>query len=260
MAKIELNREDITIEGLYGDREVRICHCAASCTGSIDVVLLHGVHSSANISTPNKFRILAELLTEKGFSAWLVETSRASRHMEDGCDHRKWVDTAFGGKTYAQEQEEVFLAVREVLRRNNGRPIWLWGFSLGGIIAAFAAAKITLPDGNTAINKLILSGTGLSITQRIESEMMDMPILSTLRESISINMLSEVKADEVISFRGEHDDIFSEKSCREFIGWMGLPEEKKTFLAIADVDHSLRSCDGKINRSTMKEMVDFLTR
>lgn len=258
MAEIELNHEDITIEGLYGDREVRLCHCAAPSPGGIDVVLLHGVHSSANLSTPNKFRILAELLTEKGFSAWLVETSRASRHMEDGCDHRQWVDIAFGGKTYAQEQEEVFRAIREVLRRNNGRPIWLWGFSLGGIIAAFAAAKIMLPDGNPAIKRLILGGTGLSITQRIEKEMMDMPILSTLRESISIDMLGEVRADEAISFRGEHDDIFSEKSCREFIGWMGVPDENKTFLTIADVDHSLRSCDGKINRSTMKEMVDFL--
>lgn len=260
MTETILAHEDITIEGLYGDREVRICRCAPSAPGGADVVLLHGVHSFANLSPQNKFRLLAELLTKEGFTAWLVETSRVSRHRDEGEDYYRWIENTFGGKTFAQEREDVFRAVREILARNGGKPVWLWGFSLGGIIAASAAGAITLPDGKTAIDRLIVSGTGLWAYPRAEEEMLRLPILSTLRDTLSPETLLSVKTNRVISFRGEYDEIFPEKSCREFIEKICLPEEKKAFLTIARADHSLRRRDGKSDVSIMKEMVDFLIK
>lgn len=258
MTETTLTHEDIIIEGLYGDRKVHVCRCAPRTPCGADVVLLHGVHSFANLSPQNKFRFLAELLTKEGFTAWLVETSRASRHRDDGEDLCKWVKQAFGGKTFAQEQEEVFRAIREILKRNGGKPVWLWGFSLGGIIAASAASQITLPGGAPAVDRLIVSGTGLWAYPRAEEEMLKMPILSTLRETLSPDMLSGVKAARVVAFRGEYDEVFPEKSCREFIETINLPDEKKTFLSIAGADHSLRHRNGKTDMSIMKEMVDFL--
>lgn len=261
MTETALIHEDITLEGLYGDREVRVCRCAPRSPGrGVDVVLLHGVHSFANLSAQNKFRLLAELLTQEGFTAWLVETSRASRHRDEGEDLGKWVEAAFGGKTFAQEQEEVFLAIRGILKRNGGKPVWLWGFSLGGIIAASAAGQITLPDGSPAVDRLIVSGTGLWAYPDVEEDMLRMPILSTLRETISSEALRAVKTGGVVSFRGEYDEVFPEKSCREFIEAINLPDEKKTFLTIAGADHSLRHRNGKSDTSMMKEMVDFLIK
>lgn len=260
MTETALIHEDITLEGLYGDREVRVCRCAPASGRGADVVLLHGVHSFANLSPQNKFRLLAELLTKEGFTAWLVETSRASRHRDEGEDPGKWVEAAFGGKTFAQEREEVFLAIREILKRNGGKPVWLWGFSLGGIIAASAAGQITLPGGSPAVDRLIVSGTGLWAYPDAEEEMLRMPILSTLRETLSSEALRAVKAGRVVSFRGEYDEVFPEKSCREFIEAINLPDEKKTFLTIAGADHSLRHRNGKSDTSMMKEMVDFLIK
>lgn len=260
MTETILAHEDITIGGLYGDREVRICRCAPSVPGDANVVLLHGVHSFANLSPQNKFRLLAELLTKEGFTAWLVETSRASRHRDDGEDPNKWIENTFGGKTFAQEQEEVFRAIREILARSGGKPFWLWGFSLGGIIAASAAGEITLPDGRPAADRLIVSGTGLWAYPRAEEEMLRLPVLSTLRDTLSPETLRHVKTNCVVSFRGEYDEIFPEKSCREFIEMISLPDEKKAFLTIAHADHSLRRRDGKNDISIMKEMVDFLIK
>lgn len=260
MTETVLTHENITIEGFHGDREVRVCRCAPSAAGGVDVVLLHGVHSFANLSPQNKFRFLAELLTKEGFTAWLVETSRASRHRDEAEDPGRWVDNAFGGKTFAQEQEEVFRAIREILKRNGGKQIWLWGFSLGGIIAASAASRITLPDGRPAVGRLIISGTGLWAYPQAEEEMLRLPILSTLREMLSPDMLGGVKTGGVVSFRGEYDEVFPEKSCREFIEKIDLPDEKKTFLTIAGADHSLRHRNGKSDTSIMKEMVDFLIK
>lgn len=260
MTETVFDHEDIKISGFCGDKEVRLCHCLPVRPNGIDVVLLHGVHSFANLSPHNKFRHLAELLTEKGFTVWLVETSRASRRIEEGEDHSRWVDKAFAGKTFAQEQDEVFLAIKEVLRRNGEKPIWLWGFSLGGIIAASAAAQITLQNDAPAIDRLVVSGTGLHAYPEVEAEMLRMPVLSTLRETLSPDMLSRVKTNGVISFRGEYDEVFPEESCLEFIGGMELPEGKKTFLTIALADHSLNHRNGKTDKSVMKEMVDLLLK
>lgn len=222
--------ENIIIEGTYGDGEVRLCRCLPKLPGGVDVILLHGVHSSANLSPRNKFRHLAALLLEKGFAPWLVETSRKARCRGESEDVGEWAYRAFRGKTFAQEQEDVFRAVREVIERVARKAVWLWGFSLGGIIAASVAGQLApAADGRPAIERLILSGTGLQAYPDVTKQMLKMPILSTLMDSVSADMLPAVRASGVVSFRGEFDEVFSLKSCLDFIEGIDLPSDRKIF-------------------------------
>ena len=138
-----ISSELIKLKGTFGDREVRLCRCDPAAANGVNVVLLHGVHSSANITHHNKFRHLADVLADNGFTSWLVETSRLVRNRHDyGADIAAWVKDAFSGKTFPQEQEDAFTAIREVFRRVKQQRVWLWGFSLGGIIVLSAAAVI----------------------------------------------------------------------------------------------------------------------
>lgn len=251
--------ESIILPGTFGDKEVRLCRCAPERLIGIDVILLHGVHSSANMSPSNKFRYLAQLLTAKGCTAWLTETSRKTRCRNEFESAADWAAEAFGGKTFAQEQEDVLRAIKEVLKRTGMKAAWLWGFSLGGIIAASLTGQIApLTDGGPAIDRLIFSGTGLKPYPEVGKGMYKTPILSTLRETLSADTLSRVRANRVISFRGEFDEVFSMKSCLEFIDGIGLPADKKTFRTIRGADHSLRHRNCKADPGIMEEMVDYL--
>lgn len=259
MSEITFNYESIIIPGSFGDKEVHLYRCLSECPSGVEVVVLHGVHSSANPAPRNKFRYLAELLNEKGCSAWLVETSRFARSGDGNEKTTRWANEAFGGKTFAQELEDVLRAVNEVLRKIETRQIWLWGFSLGGILAAAATGKLSaLPNGEPVVEKLIVSGTGLRTYAEIEQEMFTLPVLSTLKETISPDMLSLVRANWVISFRGEFDEVFPQKSCVDFIEGIALPEDRKVFHTIKSADHSLRQRNGKPDPSIMQEMVDYI--
>lgn len=155
MPKTNFNYENIIIPGSFGDNEVRLCRCIPECPNGVDVVLLHGVHSSANAAPHNKFRHLAELLNKKGCFAWLVETSRNACCRDETERTALWPYDAFGGKTFANELEDVLSGINEVLRRIAMKQIWLWGFSLGGILAAAATEKIpVLPDGTPVVEKI----------------------------------------------------------------------------------------------------------
>lgn len=237
MTNTPINHEKYIIPGTYGDKAVYLYHCIPEHVNGIDVVLLHGVHSSANLSVRNKFRNLAVLLMKKGFTPWLVETSRNVRLRYEGEDVPEWVRRAFWGKTFAQEQEDVFRAIKEVLAKITAKAIWLWGFSLGGIIAASTTGQLALTDNSDpTVEKLILSGTGLHAYPEIEQHMIKMPILSTLRETLSADMLSLVRVKEAVSFRGEF----------------------KVFFAIKGADHSLRLRNGKADCSILQEMVEYI--
>lgn len=257
-----LKYEECILPGTYGDREVHLFHCIPEFPNDIQIVLLHGVHSSANVGVHNKFRYLGELLVERGFTPWLVETSRKVRNRQDFVESiANWIKRAFLGKTFAQEQEDVFIAIRKVMSLSQGKPLWLWGFSLGGIIAISAASGTIAPPKGTdkpAIDKIILSGTGLVAEKAVEDVMMTMPILSTLRSTLSPNMLANVRASGLISFRGSNDEIFSELSCREVVRTVNIANEAKHFHVISGGDHSMRFREGKPDPGIMKEMVDYI--
>ena len=255
-----LDSELYILEGTYGDREVHLCRCMPKHPNGINVILLHGVHSSANLSYHNKFRYLAEILTEKGLTPWLVETSRRIRNRQELKDNiTAWIKGAFKEKTFMQEQEDVFIAVRKVLEEAKGESLWLWGFSLGGIIALSAAAGGIVREGISPVfDRLILSGTGLISYPQVEENMMTLPILSTLRTAISPEILLQTAAGKVIAFRGDRDEIFSKESCLDLLKRINIPDRDKFFHVIDRADHSLRTRDGAADPSIMDEMLDFL--
>ena len=254
----ELFVRDITLTGTFGDKEVRLCQCVPYVSQGIQVILLHGVHSSANFTLHNKFRRLAELLAGNGCTSWLVETSRKVRNRHEYSDNvTDWIKNAFGGKTFAQEQEDVFVALRHILKETKGLPHWLWGFSLGGIIALSAASGnlFDSSDNSRIFDMLILSGTGLESYKRVDDYMMTLPILSTLRSTLCADMVSRVAASRFISFRGSCDEIFSEDSCRSLVDSVPIDKERKKFIPIEGADHSLRCRYGHSDPEIMKEMV-----
>ena len=158
-----------------------------------------------------------------------------------------------------QEQEDVFIAVRKVLEEAKGESLWLWGFSLGGIIALSAAAGGIVREGISPVfDRLILSGTGLISYPQVEENMMKLPILSTLRTAISPEILLQTAAGKVIAFRGDRDEIFSKESCLDLLKRINIPDRDKFFHVIDRADHSLRTRDGAADPSIMDEMLDFL--
>jgi len=258
------NISEYMLPGTFGDMEVKISSSSPKSPIGVNVVLLHGVHSSANMGQHNKFRYLAEILAGRGFKPWLVETSRKIRNRQDfPNDVSRWIRKAFSGKTFAQEQKDVFNAICGIRLEETGCPIWIWGFSLGGIIALSAAADmINCSDKDSCpyFEKVILSGTGLVAYKDVEERMMSLPVLSTLRSELPPDMLSHVRTKGLMSFRGSCDDIFSEESCLGVLREVSLPERDKYFFTIEGADHSFRSRNGKADPKIMEEMVDHITK
>ena len=264
MIREHSNIREYLINGTFGDNKVRVTASLPNEPNGVQVVLLHGVHSSANMGENNKFRLLAELLSGRGYTPWLVETSRKVRNRHDfSNDVPGWIREAFSGKTFAQEEQDVFNALSGISGEMPGKPIWVWGFSLGGIIALSAAGdKINLPAGEEypLPEKVILSGTGLVAYKEVEDRMMSLPVLSTLRSEISADMLSHVKAKGLISFRGSCDEIFSEESCLGVLREVRIPDSEKHYFIIRGADHSFRNRYGKADPGVMEEMVEHLAR
>jgi len=256
-----LQSQDIVLRGTYGDMEIRVVKCIPESPVGVHIVLLHGVHSSANMGFRNKFRRLAETLASRGFTPWLVETSRKARNRADFADDLgAWIQSAFDGKTFAQEQEDFFIAIDEIARRALSDRVWLWGFSLGGMIALSAAARAVRPlsCSYAAIDRIIMSGTGLVAYSETQKRMMKMPILSTLGSSLSPDILGHVKVNGCILFRGSEDGIFSKQSCLNLLDAIELPPESKHFHTIEGADHSMRLRHGRNAPEIMDEMVDFI--
>lgn len=241
--------------GTFGDGKVIVRRCDPHSPNGVHVVLLHGLYSSANMAPKNKFRLAAQLLTERGFTAWQVETSRKRRSRRGlGEDPEEWVRLAFAGKTFAQERDDFFSAIDGISELTAGEPLWLWGFSLGGIIALLAAAR---PDKGA--DAVILSGTGFADLEESRAEFAERPILSTVEAEISPELSASVRAGFVISFRGSNDDIFSTKSCNDLLNSLsGVPAKRRIFRDIAGAGHSFRERDGVNDPTVMAEMADFL--
>lgn len=258
------NISEYILPGTFGDMEVRVSSFSPKSPIGVNMVLLHGVHSNANMGQHNKFRFLAEILSGRGFTPWLVETSRKVRNRQDySNDVSLWIRKAFSGKTFAQEREDVFNAICQIRSKAEICPIWIWGFSLGGIIALSAAADMIDcgdKNGSSVLERVILSGTGLVAYRDVEERMMSLPVLSTLRSEIPPDMLSHVRAKGLMSFRGSCDEIFSEESCLGVLREVNMPERDKYFFTIEGSDHSFRSRNGKADPGIMKEMVDHITK
>ncbi len=247
-------RSEVTsLPGSFGAREVRLSRLYPETENGVHVLLLHGVHSSANLSPHNKFRHLACILAERGFTPWLCETSRRAVNREDyNDDVFGWIMEAFGGKSFRNELDDCAAALRHV-ESQSPRDIWIWGFSLGGIIALALAC-----GGGNEVGKVILSGTGLVSMPEAERTMMPLPILSTLRETIDPAMLEKVRAKAAVAFRGTNDGIFSEAACRSLLEAINIPKENKKYFILKGADHSMKMRNGRHDSKIMDEMLSLL--
>ena len=249
------------IEGTFGDKEVHVSSCLPSDPNGTQVILLHGVHSSANLNSKNRFLYLAEALSEKNYSPWLIETSRKVRNRRDyGDDSSAWITDAFENKTFFQEQEDAFRGIRYVLEKEKNSPVWLWGFSLGGAIALSAAAdeKNFLNETNLSPELIVLGGTGIKAASEYTSKMGRMPIVSTIEMSLSEDILDGVRSSSIVSFRGENDEIFTEKSCVDLLDKINVPSENKIYKEIAGANHSFRFANETKTKKAMRDMVEFV--
>ncbi|EHL69542.1 alpha/beta hydrolase [Cloacibacillus evryensis] len=248
-------KNEVTIlPGSFGTREVKLSRLYPETENGTHVLLLHGVHSSANLSAHNKFRHLACILAERGFTPWLCETSRRPVDREDYNDNiAGWAMDAFRGKNFKNELDDCAAALCHVESLSPAK-LWIWGFSLGGIIALALACGSGAP-----IEKVIVSGTGLVSMPEAERTMMSLPILSTLRETIDPDMLDDVRAKEAVAFRGTNDGIFSDAACRSLLAAINIPEENKKYLVIEGADHSMKMRNGRHDSKIMDEMLSMLT-
>ncbi len=247
--------EITTLPSAFGDTGVRVSRLFPEKPDGTHALLLHGVHSSANLGHRNKFRHLAEILAARGIMPWLCETSRVFVSREEcGDEPLAWIEAAFGGKTFADEYDDCLAALRLLLKERPAR-LWVWGFSLGGIIALLLSR---LEDID--VDRIILSGTGLASTPDVERMLMPMPVLSTLRATIDARMADDVRASEIFAFRGTEDAVFPEEACLSLLGAVKIPEERKKFFAIDGADHSLKLRRGKYDPCIMDEMLSLMDK
>ena len=149
-------------------------------------------------------------------------------------DQGEWVRLAFAGKTYAQELSDAMKMVREVFSRTKGQPLWLWGFSLGGISACCCAA-----ESDIDVRRLIVAGAGMYPKKRAEY-MFGLPIMNTLKQDISFDVVKKVKADSFIAFRGQKDEIFPKKACEKLYNSVKTERGRKIFYQLPGADHSIQ--------------------
>lgn len=249
-------KDEITVlPSAFGDTGVRVSRLFPEEPDGTHALLLHGVHSSANLGHRNKFRHLAEILAARGVTPWLCETSRVSVSREEcGDQPLAWIEESFGGKTFGEEHDDCLAALDLALAQKPAK-FWVWGFSLGGIIALLLACR-----SDVRIDRLVLSGTGLTATPEAENIMMPMPILSTLRSTVEPDMVSRVRAGEVFAFRGTEDAVFTEEACRSLLGSIKIPDGRKKFYAIEGADHSLKTRGGKYDPLIMDEMLSLMDK
>ena len=140
----------------FGDTGVRVSRLFPEEPDGTHALLLHGVHSSANLGHRNKFRHLAEILAARGVTPWLCETSRVSVSREEcGDQPLAWIEESLRRQNFRRRSTTTALRALDLALAQKPAKLWVWGFSLGGIIALLLACR---PD--VRIDRLVLSGTG----------------------------------------------------------------------------------------------------
>ncbi len=244
----------------------------AGFEGTPVVVLLHGVHGTSNLEEENKYGKLARLLAGEGINAVLVETGRLRRDPRTfGTDRDAWALSAFEGKSYAMDLYDILSGLETVRRRWNPDrfPLWLWGFSLGGIHAvmiaggradeALAEGGLKNPlEGAMPLDGIVLSGSGLRGRKELASgDFFSLPVLDSLPSSEALAAAAAAATvRRAQAFYGSLDGTFSEQACRDL--WEPIRAERKGFHVIERADHAFRNVDGVPSDAPLKEMVERL--
>ncbi len=256
---MDLETKKIDVPGTFGDGlvPVHIMRRSGASGGSPLVVLLHGVHGSANPLPGNKYGELARMLIEQGASCAIVETSRIRRDRESfGEDREAWAHAAFKGKTFFQDHADAVAGIEAAAMEAGIGSIWVFGFSLGGIHAVLAAGSEGLsftPSG------IALGGSGYRIRSEAENAL-TLPILGSMPGSDPlIEAAGRLRAERLVSFYGSLDSTFPEDTCRRLVELAPLPLEKKGFVVIEGADHAFRSLKGNPSLKPLEMISSFLT-
>ncbi len=257
-------------QGFFGDEEVRLHFYGEDAGGSAPLfVILHGVHGSMSPVDENKYGFIAKTLAGEGYVACLAESSRLRRDKESfGMDRVSWAMSAFRGKTFAMEVCDAFSALDRASAEHPGRPVVLWGFSLGGLIAVILAGKETGSFSRqlgvalaapTDVSALVISGSGDRIRTEASTDL-TLPVLDTMGSSeIVHNAASKVSLLFALLFYGGRDETFDEESSRRIFRSLRLEDGKKEFHILPGVDHSFRTVNGVPSTEPLEGMIS-LTR
>lgn len=256
--------------GGFGDREVRLHFFTEKKNKQGPVVLLlHGVHGWAFPVEGNKYGYLGRTLAANGVDVCLAESSRLRRDREAfGDDRTAWAKAAFQGKTFALEVYDACSAFAFVQDKYPSRPIVLWGFSLGGLLAVLLAGEEThrfveetglIPPLQEMPNGLIVSGSGDEIRPEAAASL-DLPVLDTLGDKEIIHIAaSKAVLPFALFFYGSMDETFSEESSRRIFDKLRLGEDEKIFSVVEGADHSFRKKAGMTSREPIDEMLAVTT-
>ncbi len=254
----------------FGDGEVLLHFFEEGASDDSPLVLLfHGVHGSATPAEGNKYGYLARSLARSGCLACVVETGRLRRDKATfGDDRVAWAIAAFQGKTFAMEVYDACSALESAVGEWPGRPVVLWGFSLGGIISVLLAGKevsgFVRQTGLRApvipaVNALVVSGSGDRVRTQA-SDGLNLPILDTLGSSETVHIAaSKASPDFALFFYGGCDETFDEESSRRIFRSLRLDEEDKAFIILPGVDHAFRTQDGVSSLEPLDRMLEITT-
>lgn len=260
-------KHTIELPADFGDKKTVLSILHPEKDSDVLTVFFHGSYGCANFQEGNKYAHLARIFASKGISGCLVETARKCRDRHAYSENRAaWVEAAFQGKTFIQELQEVCTALIEIGSLYPQKRLWLFGFSLGGILAYLSLSSVVKDilalEGKSLIgviphaDTLILAGSG----DRSDSHSLTtLPILSSRPKLMMEPYVGRgVCPDRIIGFYGSHDDTFTEESCRLLLQYCGLPEDRKFFHVLDGVDHRFRFRNGKPSGAILREMVDLI--
>lgn len=236
----------IEANGSYGDRLVKVTVVEKARPSAV-VCLLHGVYGAASEREGDKYWVLSQKLSDLGLSTCLVETSRKRRDKWTFSDPQMWVQTAFSGKTYRQELYDQMSGVSEVMRAFPGLPLYLWGFSLGGInsliIAGGQAEGLVSEEGYEPprigdISGVVVSGSGDTLRSG-SSFHMSLPIIDSICDQETLHRSCRyIDKGWVRFFWGDMDDTFNRESSYRLFDL--VTAEDKSFHVVTGADHSFR--------------------
>lgn len=262
--------EKYEAQGTYGDRKVRCVRFRAFEEQPLLIVLLHGAHGCASEAKGNKYGFLGRALSELKIGSFLIETSRKRRdRARFGEDQSAWARAAFEGKTFFEEIRDVASGLELLFRLEKERPVWLWGFSLGGLIAlslcgrkdlgsqdfSLPMASIPLWEGSRFWG-LCLSGSGDALRRKARWNL-SLPILDSLPPKPFFYEAARGCGGLrwAFSFYGSEDDMFSMSSCQRLLAKIAIPPRRKRFHVLSGVDHSFNLVNGRLSRRPLKAMI-----
>ncbi|MBW7954515.1 hypothetical protein H3C61_01755 [Candidatus Gracilibacteria bacterium] len=249
---VNTQRQDYTLEGVYGDKEIKISAFPSENNDNI-VINIHGTFGSLTGSNDKYLHFAQEIQQNQLAGSVLYASSRKNVELDSTItDRYKQKQARFLGKTFHDELEDarrVVMWVIENVSKNFGiqrekLKITLNGNSLGGILAFYLASEF--PE----IKNISTVGTGLRL------EIKDVPILNTFPDASEIIQKLQGFRGKFLMQYGDKDDVFTPEAFESFYKNVGTQE--KSFLHMLGVDHTFGKVSGETSSTPYKQVFESL--